>query len=517
MVGNRLKLSDTNELQSQSFFRLYRMPEQTRDLEITASLMRALSGVGEGAGVSAAPEFSAQIYTQDSTKIVQNFDNCAQSWLGQRLLTEGLKVPPSEKEKPGKKANRVLTLVPITPSIAKYCCFTRKKGNPWNPGAYIEGMLLRGSPSNLVASELWKKLAEAFAVPTDGEGERQDAWAVIIERAASSLMGEEVWDGKPVNELRSSKGWARYPGAWIESLPAHPSTAFVQDIETLIQLEGSVTRRAWIGIIDCYLRLAISADMLWVGRMNRNLERLIRDADQLNHDSEISEGWVVERFLQEFSPIEIGGHCERILRQEVREFGKSQLFVRSYLELVSERALREVIDAGGLSSLEGLTSLAKVAQGSASSLLGKADSIRGQIIDDNPNMMSLRGRKTWTHQLYFALRYGLGQRSASEANRHFDQGYWCRKSGPAKNHPWNFEISPVGITLMVHLVAAGSDMATARDLQLKLRNYGIGISMTDISRGAIGSNLRRLGLVTDSPDAEGGMVLRSPFRERNDS
>ena len=354
-------------------------------------------------------------------------------------------------------------------------------------------------------------------MPIQEGGGRRDAWAVIVERAASSRMGEEVWDGKPVDELRGSNGWARYPGDWINLLPAHPASSFFQDIETLVQLEGLVTRRAWIGIMDCYLRLAISADMLWIGRMNRGLERLIRDACELTRETQITKEWVVGRFLQDFCSIEIGGHCESILKQEVREFAKAQLFVRSYLELLPEDALQEVSENGGLSSLEGLASLAKVAQRSASSLLDEADSIRGQIIDDNPNMMSLKGRKTWTHQLYFALRYGLGQRSASEANRHFDQGYWYRKSGPARAEPWHFEISPVGVTLMVHLVTAGNFMATARDLQLKLHDYGIGVSMTEISRGSIGSSLRRLGLVTDSPDAEGGMVLRSPFLERTES
>ena len=163
-VEKRLKLSDTNILQSQSFFRLYRMPEQTRDLEITASLMRSLIGIGEATGLSAASEFSAQMYTQDPTKIVQDFDNCTQSWLGQVLLAVGLEVPPSEKEKLGKPGS-VMTLVPLTPSIAKYCCFTRKSGNPWNPGAYIEGILLRGAPSELEASELWKSWQGLFRCP----------------------------------------------------------------------------------------------------------------------------------------------------------------------------------------------------------------------------------------------------------------------------------------------------------------------------------------------------------------
>ena len=188
----------------------------------------------------------------------------------------------------------------------------------------------------------------------------------------------------------------------------------------------------------------------------------------------------------------------------------------SYLTLLPEGSIENIESVGGLSSVKGLISLARTAQQLSNSVLDKAETLRGQVIDENPNMMSLKGAKTWTHQLYFALRYGLGQRSAkSEASRHFDQGYWCRKSGPARSQSWHFDISPVGIFLMVHLITAGKEMATAADLKQKLGDYGIAVSIAEISRGAIGSSLRQLGLVTDSPDAEGGMVLRSPFSRQD--
>ena len=121
-----MTLSDVHPLQADSFFRLYRMPEQTRDLETTASLMRSVFGCGEQNGLLTSKRFSGEIYTRDVEKTVDTLDSCSQIWAGQTLLAEGLAVPPSEREKPAR-AGSVLTLVPLTPMIAKHSCFTRKR------------------------------------------------------------------------------------------------------------------------------------------------------------------------------------------------------------------------------------------------------------------------------------------------------------------------------------------------------------------------------------------------------
>lgn len=507
-----MKPSDVSELQEDSFFKLYRLPEQTRALEATASLIRSLLDCSEAEGLASSKQFSSKIYDPEPNKKIPELDGCPQDWIGQILLAKGLEVPPSEREVPAK-AGSVLTLVPLTPSIARHSCFTRKSGNAWNPGAYVVGMLRKGASTVEAAADLLARLAEAFAVVNNDSSHRTDAWATLVETAALAITGDEPWSGEiSFERLSAMDGWAEYPGKWVTELDAYPAGSFFRDIERIISLERLVTRRTWIGIVDCFVRLATSSDMLWVGRMNQALADMISQAAQQSDPSKLHRDWVIKFFQDSFRPLVIGGHCENILRQEVREFAKAQLLVSAYIDLLPKDVMDSVRNVGGLSTIEGLVLMAKAAQRLPSNLLDEARSTRSQVIDENPNMMSLKGQKTWTQQLYFALRYGLGQRSArSEANRHFDQGYWCRKSGPARSQSWHFEMSPIGIFLMVHLVTADGEMATARDLQDKLGEYGIGVSMADISRGPIGSSLRSLGLVTDSPDAEGGMVLRSPF------
>ena len=48
-------------------------------------------------------------------------------------------------------------------------------------------------------------------------------------------------------------------------------------------------------------------------------------------------------------------------------------------------------------------------------------------------------------------------------------------------------------------------------LGLHLGEYGVIVDKRDIARNDLGHQLRMLGLVLDSPDAESGMLLLPPF------
>ncbi len=52
---------------------------------------------------------------------------------------------------------------------------------------------------------------------------------------------------------------------------------------------------------------------------------------------------------------------------------------------------------------------------------------------------------------------------------------------------------------------------TIDNLCQHLSEYGIEIDAQEVADSMLGQTLRNLGLVLDSPDAEGGMVLINPF------
>ena len=108
----------------------------------------------------------------------------------------------------------------------------------------------------------------------------------------------------------------------------------------------------------------------------------------------------------------------------------------------------------------------------------------------------------------------LGNAQTSEAGMDtYDQGYYLRKRGNYKTAPWIVSLGPVSVLTLVHCCThRAKGPRTVEDFCRHLTHYGIEIRAQDVPRSDLGQTLRNLGLVLDSPDAEGGMVLVSPFK-----
>jgi hypothetical protein len=94
----------------------------------------------------------------------------------------------------------------------------------------------------------------------------------------------------------------------------------------------------------------------------------------------------------------------------------------------------------------------------------------------------------------------------------YDQGYFLAKSGPARNAPWVVSLGPVTVLSLVHACSHGfHGPRTVENFSDHLGQYGMAVEPQSIAKSKLGQTLRDLGLVLDSPDAEGGMVLVNPF------
>ena len=110
-------------------------------------------------------------------------------------------------------------------------------------------------------------------------------------------------------------------------------------------------------------------------------------------------------------------------------------------------------------------------------------------------------------------RHVLGQRqTAVPLLRGYDQGYALRKSGARANSPWVLSLGPVAVLAMVHCALHGmGGPRSVHRLAEHLAEYGVIVNRNDIGQNDLGHQLRDLGLVLDSPDAESGMLLLPPF------
>ncbi len=107
---------------------------------------------------------------------------------------------------------------------------------------------------------------------------------------------------------------------------------------------------------------------------------------------------------------------------------------------------------------------------------------------------------------------GAAQASGYSVQQRYDQGYVLRKRTPSKSSPWVCAPGPLAVLALVHCSLAGvAGPRSVHRLAQRMAAYGISVDHRDIARNDLGNQLRMLGLVLDSPDAETGMLLIPPF------
>jgi hypothetical protein len=110
-------------------------------------------------------------------------------------------------------------------------------------------------------------------------------------------------------------------------------------------------------------------------------------------------------------------------------------------------------------------------------------------------------------------QYTLAQRQTmDEALRGYDQGYFLRKRGDARNSPWVLALGPASVLALAHCCLHEVDgPRSVQRLAMHMASYGIEFDLHGLNDSDLGRQLRMLGLVLDSPDAESGMLLVPPF------
>jgi hypothetical protein len=490
-------LSSEHEIQKRSPLHLTTKPATTQDLQILASVGRHIMGKSEQKSLQ-----SARTFANWANNGAEQADTKQKAIL--EILKNRLKVPMSSGSR--KEQPSVWPVVPMIPALQKISCFTRLTGNPWNPGAYVTAMIHKGATSKEAANYIMLKLKDKLGLEKEGE----DAWATLLESNVTSMA--QLW-GEPQS---SQKGGGKHNelSHTIDCNP-FPARALCSDLISIIDLKDSLTRRQWISMMDSLLRMSCATEFLWVARANSELGKMLLAAvdpeADLPDEHEIGQKLVGDGcFLMSNMPFEAQ------VETQIWNYANERIFIREFLGYIQNKQpadYTELEKAGGLCTHAGIAKLTQIARKHG----GEVTSIRRKVltlIDSEPGFLRLKQSKSWPAQCFFFIDGVLSQRLTREPGmRHFDQGYWCVKSGPAKSAKWVFRPGPIGVLTMAHLAGSqNGGSATANGLVRQFSKYGIRVTLDEVTQGKVGQDLRHLGLVVDSPDAEGGMLIRSPFK-----
>lgn len=484
-------------------FRVPQAPTEVHDFEIFASISRQLRG-------KPSEQDSLLQATEFRNKIKEHEGSNHSSKNGKKIL-ETMERVASIPASSGQKKFLTFPLVPIVPAISELGGFTLQKGRPWNPGAYVKKMIFRGAPDFDSGCELWKDLFDVFYSPRLNPKE-SDAWAVVCDSAVQQVSSDlgihrDLDFEQNIND--SDKDW----GDLEKLFKRVPVKSFVQDLKVVLRLHENLTRKQWVSLMDCFLRLAVASDILWICQMGEGLAWLISGVCKGGDIPKVQD--LPELLMpgdnQALASMIFEGEFVKILKRQVRNYSRSVLVIDQLLDDIKKNDAKGLaqVEEKGLKDSQTLLKLLQLCKDLPSESFDSAEQRVAKRIDENPQFSNLTRSQFWNCAHYYALRYALGQRGTKERSKtHFDQGYWAKVIG----NKWKFSPGPLALFLMSHLSNEQNDgIATTSALQQKLLEYGYFIPLKELVSGRVGNDLRHLGLVVDCPDAQGGLIVRSPF------
>lgn len=411
----------------------------------------------------------------------------------------------SSPKQPNQTTRRFLQLCPLIPDAAIYSLSARLSANSWNPGELVARLIGFGEPDRARVDEQWRELFHQLSV-----GPEDDVWARFLDKEFLTWRPED---------LRNAWRAPNSPGTWPAIQEWHngpaliPATQFVRDLRHTLFLKDRLTRRQWISLVESILRLGAASHVLWWCRAGAVFNDAV--ARVLKGEAPPTEGQLRQEMGVGKPFWRYGQAAGRTIKDCARDFVMARLAINLLLWHC------DALPSGRRSAMAGksLASIPKMAaflEGIASVRehlgLGEYYQQLHKAIDDNPRVVA--GKEGIGSNIGEFLRHVLGQRQTSESGMDsYDQGYYLRKKGNYKTAPWIVSLGPVSVLALVHCcthMARGP--RTVEDFCRHLATYGIEIQAQDVPASDLGQTLRNLGLVLDSPDAEGGMVLVSPFK-----
>lgn len=400
---------------------------------------------------------------------------------------------------PNQSAKRFLQVTPLVPSLSRFSGSARLSANSWPAGSLVRRMVWLGSGSHEEAMALWNDLFVALGVDDD-----DDVFARWLEQEASAWASGPKWQAATVE----TEDVALLEVEDFERLQFLPARRFAKDLRAVIQAKPSMTRRQWTSLLEAVVRLAAVSHITWLCDVQARAWRCV--AESLEGRGPVNEHSArLAVFPSSPQYMTYGGKALHSLKDKVSGYLLARLGLNTILWSLDDcgapyegklsssadiarlcdrvRAYRELLASSGMREL-----LSEVREQEARALNCKKG-IGANILE-------------------FA-RHALGQRqTASALLRGYDQGYVLRKRGADKSSPWVVSLGPVAVLAMVHCALAGmGGPRSIHRLGQHLEAYGIAVDRHDIARNDLGHQLRMLGLVLDSPDAESGMLLLPPF------
>tara|TARA_E500000318_G_scaffold45371_3_gene42860 strand:+ start:4706 stop:6112 length:1407 start_codon:yes stop_codon:yes gene_type:complete len=425
------------------------------------------------------------------------------------ISPEGARLDPSTFDKlihsvlespklPNQSSKRFIQATPLIPQVGTFSGSARLTANSWPAGRLVRRMIWLGSNNVDDAEAIWNRLFDAFSVD-----DHDDVFARFLQDEISAWAPGGKWKrvdsgDKPMLAESDTDGLV------------YPARRFVQDLDAILATKPALTRRQWTSLLEAIIRLASAAHVAWLCDVHARIWSCINNAVLGNCPNDASETRA-KIFPSEFHFLTFGDRALPGIRDRTSAYLGARLGINAALWCMDEigSPIRSLSNAA-----EVYAACKKVSERRNELIAARFPEIIQEVFEQE-NRMLLCKKNIGSNMLEFA-RHILGQRQAADPLlRGYDQGFILQKSGSSNASPWVVRLGPVAVLALVHCSLAGTrGMRSVHRLSQHLSGYGLRVDYNEIGTNDLGHQLRTLGLVLDSPDAESGMLLVPPFPTR---
>jgi hypothetical protein len=494
------------------FFKLERAAENIPSVSILiASLYRNI-------GLSPETEKSTNIRAQELYSKIEGTTQIGDQLSNddlKNLFNTSLSIPTSTEQDKKKK----FFITPFVPEVASFGLSSRNTGSPWNPGGLLIEIIANYSSSKEDFMQITESLYDGLSVQDQSD---PDWWSIFISRELKAIC-KNLNIKKPLGFQHSA--FEKMYDTGINSVGGgsnrfkknvlHNSNiakGVLMDLKNIIKLKSTLTRQKWLGILEAFLRLTLFNHLIYTMTLSRKYYRLIEVTLKNSNTSIDSQG--LDIFLnrpQEKDHIRIN-----LLTKRTSYINTT---VRKYCYY--NNILFELLKANGFENFEDFKDekdflrftnklLAKIKDKKTLDNFMFNFKINNESQLDEISEIYPRTLKN----IKESLEYLCSKKPPSMSNFIPDVNYIFNRKVHKGNAPYEFEMSAGLISTLTCLIflKVESDRKFMSGLEFVkyLKDYNIELNIKDISEGELKNTMQSLGIIIDSPDTEGGVLILKP-------
>ena len=470
---------------------------------LIASLHRAI-------GLNKTSETEASIYAERLFNRIQNSDKLGKVFDNnqlRKLIKGSLNFPKGNT----KDQSQFL----ISPLISEIASFggTMRRSQSWNSGAFIIEIV-----SNAIESdeEFEKVITDLYAALGIADDDKHNIWSHILKSEFNNISNELEIDSeqKEIDVLALIKSY-RTKNFKKALASSNFSKTIIKDLRCLIEIGkyGQISRQQWISLLETYFRLMMFNHIVMTLNLSRSYYSVLFEILESGNKTMNEESY--NHFIN-ITPFEKSITNIFLTNETATEFINSNIqFYCLYNHFLNYLFKHFEID---ISNFNNKTEIIEI----TNQLLNKLNNseelmsiFRSYRRDNEKVIKEIKIPSTSLSPIWECLTYlGRKKLKTNDLKSYVpDVNFLFAARKGVKGQPYMFELGSGVISLLTGLIFKkneGQHFLSGLEYINELKSYNINLTIQDISEGNIKEVMESLGIIIDSPDTEGGVLIVKP-------